>query len=98
MSDAEFSVTQGAEFPYDAPDAWKDAYPNVLPIPAIDWAHTAARAAIRELKDWLGVGSEIDYIDEDTRLEIVAIIAEIIRFCVYADTSPTPPQASEVPA
>ena len=97
MFDAEFDVTQGAEFPYDATDTWNRVYPNALPLPAVDWAHRAARGILHDLKDRKGVGNELEGVDEETRSEIVASIAAIIRFCVYADTSPTYPQVSEVP-
>lgn len=81
MTDVEFAIAQGAKFPYDASDAWHDAYPKVAPIPATDWAHTAARAIIHDLKDRAGVDDTLGNSDEDTRQEIITVIAEIIRYC-----------------
>lgn len=88
MFDTEFDVTQGAKFPYDAPDTWNKAYPDVLPIPATDWAHTAARGILHDLSDRFDIKNALADIQEDVRFEIVAAVAAIIRYCASTKDVP----------
>ncbi len=78
MSDAKHSLRMGARFPYDAPDAWWNSRGD-NPPPAIDKAHAAARGILEDLCDRRGIKRGFEGIDEETRIEIVASLAEIIR-------------------
>lgn len=74
---AKFWLEHGGKFPYDATDEWSDKYPADPPPMPSDWAHSAARGILANLTDRRGVfPSEVD---EKTRIEIVATLAEIIR-------------------
>jgi hypothetical protein len=78
MGDAAFRLKHGAEFPYDAPDAWWSV-PSNEPPPASDWAHAAARGVIADLQDRHTIKRGFDDIDEDVRAELVQTLASIIR-------------------
>ncbi|RMT37171.1 hypothetical protein ALP50_200248 [Pseudomonas syringae pv. spinaceae] len=67
---AKSSLEMGAEFPYDDSDT---------PSPAVDWAHAAARGVLADLGDRRGVGQELEQVDDETRVELVQAVAEIIR-------------------
>lgn len=71
---ARFSYEHGQEFPYDRPD---EDYEHARP--AEDWAHKAARGVLADLTDRRGVKNGFSRVDEDTRIEIVDQMAEIIR-------------------
>jgi len=75
--EAEFRLKHGAEFPYDANDAWWDS--GTAPLAAVDWAHEAARGVIADLQDRGGIKRAPQEIDEETRVEIVLALADIIR-------------------
>lgn len=78
MSDtAKKLIEAAAEHPFDATDAWWQSAD--VPPPARDWAHAAARGILLDLKGRSGVGNELDQLDEDTRVELVESVAEIIR-------------------
>lgn len=47
--------------------------------PPIDWAHAAARGIFYDLGDRAGISNEMDDIDNDVRIEMVEMAAEIIR-------------------
>ncbi|WP_449122204.1 hypothetical protein [Pseudomonas viridiflava] len=68
---AKSSLEMGAEFPYDDD--------NDTPSPAVDWAHAAARGVLADLGDRRGVGQELEQVDDETRVELVQAVAEIIR-------------------
>jgi hypothetical protein len=60
-----------------------DKYPYELtpgdnPTPP-DWAHRASRGCLTELCDRKGLGNILDEIDYDTRKDIIAALADIIR-------------------
>lgn len=67
---AKQKLKHGNEFPFDSPDRWRAPK---------DWAHSAARGVIAELLTQVGIGHELENIDEETRKEIVAALSEIIR-------------------
>ncbi|KTB69957.1 MULTISPECIES: hypothetical protein [Pseudomonas] len=67
---AKSSLKMGAEFPYDD---------NDTPSPAVDWAHAAARGVLADLGDRRGVGQELEQVGDETRIEFVQAVAEIIR-------------------
>lgn len=72
-------LRMGAEFPYDAPDAWWDADTAQPPPPSRDWAHAAARGILASLTDRRGIKHELDGVDEDVRAEMVETFASVIR-------------------
>ena len=76
---AQRALDLGNERPYDAPDDWWDQDIRKAPPAPVDWAHTAARAIIYDLGDRRGIKNEIEQVDEETRVELVASMAEIIR-------------------
>lgn len=67
----ETDIVNGNLFPFDQEDGKS--------TPPVDWAHSAARGVLNNLKDRRGIRQELDEIDEDIRIEIVESIAEIIR-------------------
>ena len=73
------AIEHGAEFPYDASDAWSEAYPNEPAPPAIDAAHACARGILVDLKDRRDIGSVLESLDEEVRTDLVGAIAEIVR-------------------
>lgn len=75
----EHRLQHGAEYPYDASDAWWASKQRRKPPKPKDWAHEAARGIVADLKDRRGIKWGFDDIDEDVRKEIVATIASIIR-------------------
>lgn len=76
---AKQSISLGAEFPYDAPDAWWNGDEEAKPPASADDAHLAARAVVADLKDRRGIKNGFNNVDEDIRVEIVDRLAEIIR-------------------
>ncbi len=76
---AQQELEMGDKYPYDAPDSWHDAYPNEPAPPAVDWAHRAARGVISDLTDRRDIKRGFENVDEGTRIEIVAALADIIR-------------------
>lgn len=74
----------GAEFPYDAPDAWWAGSGTNPPAP-VDWAHAAARGILADLSDRRGIKWSLEEIDEETRREIAETMAEIIRQALGED-------------
>ncbi|MBC9968848.1 hypothetical protein [Ralstonia insidiosa] len=76
--EAKRKLERGAKFPYDAPDSWwRDD--GESPPAATDWAHAAARGILADLKGRSGVDDALQNVDEETRMEIVQSIADIIR-------------------
>ncbi|MNR16126.1 hypothetical protein D3C85_1327000 [compost metagenome] len=73
--------------PFDAPDAWRWSDDESPPPPAADWAERAARAIISEFDDRGAAMNEAlhpEKVDEDTRKEIIVVMAVIIRQAVKA--------------
>ena len=88
-------LQHGAEFPFDASDAWWHAEAGTVPTPKADnWRIAAARAILSSLRDRRGIKQElqIGLIDEDVREEIVLTIAAIIKAAPewFAGLAPTP--------
>lgn len=77
MATVESSIDRGSRYPYDASDAWWVSLRDAPP-PA-DRAHIAARAIVANLQDRHTIKHGFDGVDEATRAEIVATLAEIIR-------------------
>ena len=76
--DAEQTLKHGADFPYDATDAWwNDA--DAPPPPPTDWAHEAARGVLSDLRDRREIKQGFEGLDENARAEVVESLAEIIR-------------------
>lgn len=75
---AQRCLAMGAKYPYDAPDAWWNSTDSTPPA-ASDWAHTAARGVLSNLRDRGGIKHAFNDIDEDVRAEIVQSLANIIR-------------------
>ena len=74
---AQHRPEHGAEFPYDGKDQkGSEIHPA---IPATDWAHAAARGVLADLCDRRGIKWELAKVDEETRIELTASMAEIIR-------------------
>jgi hypothetical protein len=83
------ALKRADRIPYDTSDAWygvaawleEDQPTN--PPPANDWAHRAARGIIEELSDDRGTALETAFhrerVPEDVRVELVTVIAEVIR-------------------
>ncbi|MEK6290084.1 MAG: hypothetical protein V4793_01635 [Paraburkholderia tropica] len=78
-----------AKWPFDASDAWWNGDSRYVALPAVDSAHAAARAVIRDLSDRGGIKRGFENIDEETRVEIVTKLAAIIRAASPAPAIPT---------
>lgn len=85
---AEIRLAHGAEFPYDAPDAWWEASPVQPGPPPQDWAHAAARGVVADLTDRRDIKRGFEQIDEAIRAEIVETLAEIIRAAAEQGKAP----------
>ncbi|ATF86917.1 hypothetical protein [Burkholderia gladioli] len=68
-----------AKWPFDASDAWWNDDSRYVAPPAVDSAHAAARAIIRDLSDRSAIKRGFENIGEETRVEIVTKLAAIIR-------------------
>ena len=79
MSDAKFSLKQGANYPYDASDSWWRSSTHRKPPKATDWAHAAARGVLADLTDRRGIKQEFGNVGEEVRKEMIESLAEIIR-------------------
>lgn len=79
MATVESSISTGRRWPYDADDTWWMSPPSTEPPPPADRAHIAARAVVANLQDRHTIKHGFDGVDEATRAEIVATLAEIIR-------------------
>ncbi len=77
---AQIRLDMGAKYPFDATDSWWDLDDaEDHPLPAIDWAHAAARGVISDLMDRHTIKHGFNNVDEAVREEIIRSIAEIIR-------------------
>lgn len=88
---ARRALQWGDKRPFDASQAWQDAFrkldgtdqPAPAPPPADDWAHRAARGIVAELQDDYGGDLEMAFslerVGEDGRKSIVDTMAVIIR-------------------
>lgn len=83
------ALRRADRIPYDTSDAWYevaawlDEGVATNPPPAEDQAHRAARGIIEELSDDRGAALEMAFhrerVPEDVRIELVTVIAEVIR-------------------
>lgn len=71
-------IKSGAKFPYDASDEWLNSDSRRAAPKSEDWAHTAARGILEDLKDRRGIKNGFSNVDEDVRVEIVASLRAII--------------------
>ena|ERR1019366_10032770 len=78
MSPAD-TLAHGAKFPYDASEDWYESDDTRSPPPATDWAHAAARGVVADLTDRRGIKNGFDDVDDETKVEIISTMAEIIR-------------------
>lgn len=80
---AKMRIDHGAEFPWDATDAWwesdPESGPKNPPPAAKDWAHAAARGIIADLTDRRGIKYGFNEVDEEVRIELVETLSAIIR-------------------
>lgn len=72
-------LRMGEEFPYDITDDGSF-------VPASDWAVSAARGVLADLRDRAGIKWGFDNIDHDIRVEIVTSLAAIIRLAAKGST------------
>jgi hypothetical protein len=83
----------GAKWPYDASDQWNEATHTAADAPpAKDWAHAAARGIIDDLMDRRDIKLGFRDVDEETRAEIVATMAAIIRLAHSTTWQPAWPE------
>lgn len=75
MTDAQIALKFSDDYPYEIDE---DANPGADLKPT-DWAHRAARGVLSDLSDRRGIKWELQKVDMDTRKDIVAALAEIIR-------------------
>jgi hypothetical protein len=83
------ALKRADRIPYDTSDAWYDVAAwleeeeESNPPQASDWAHRAARGIIEELSDDRGAALETAFhrerVPEEVRVELVTVIAEVIR-------------------
>ena len=71
MNDAQIALKLGDEYPYEL-------NPGDNPKPP-DWAHRAARGIMADMNDRRGIKWEVQKVDMDTRKDMVAALAAIIR-------------------
>jgi hypothetical protein len=81
MSDAWHDLTVGNKYPYDAGDAGRKSK-------AKDWAHKAARGIMCDLCDRGVIKHAFAGIELETRKDIVASMAAIIRLAAKQDEVP----------
>ena len=83
MDLALYALRHGAEHPYDAPDTWREKDAAEPPPMAVDWAHAAARGILADLNGRRGIKWELAEVEEETRVELTASLAAIIRIAIY---------------
>ena len=83
---AEISLAHGNCFPYDAPDEWWEKSGTTPPPLPLDWSHSAARGIIADLKDRHTIKWSFENIDEETRIEIVKSLSDIIQLAFQKGT------------
>ena len=71
---AQIRLESGAKYPYD-----HDGDSSEPVRPAKDWAEAATRGVLSDLSDRRGIKWELEKVDQETRIELVASLAEIIR-------------------
>lgn len=80
LKHAVLCLRLGADYPYDAPDAWWDAdFILRVKLPPSDWAHAAARGVLADLHDRDTIKQALKESNEVLRKEIVESLTEIIR-------------------
>ena len=80
LKHATLCLRLGADYPYDAPDAWwaSDFISRVKLHPS-DWAYAAARGVVADLHERDTIKQALKQSNETLRKEIVESLAEIIR-------------------
>lgn len=81
---AKRALEVGNEYPYDAPDNWD----GERELPAVDWAHKAARGILYDLGDRGGIKHGFVDIEQEVRVDIVEALAAIIRaaHCAHGES------------
>jgi len=73
-------IIAGYLSPYDASDEWWESDDDAKGFPEPkDWAVVAARVVISNLRDRCGIKNGFMRVDEQTRVEIVNTMADLIR-------------------
>jgi hypothetical protein len=70
------AINMGKVYPYDEEG----------PVTSPDWAYTAARGIFADLSDRGSISHELDMVEQDTRSELVELVAEIIRQAKTTET------------
>ena len=86
---AKHYLNLGANYPWEASDAWWDGADKAVRPPATDWAHAAARGVMENLLDRGKIKHGFNDIDESIRVDIVRDLATIIRLAHHHHESPT---------
>ncbi|HGW5540858.1 TPA: hypothetical protein ACNIM8_005944 [Pseudomonas aeruginosa] len=90
---AERMLSYGDQVPFDAPDSWRFEDNGEIPAPPpSDWAERAARAIISEFEDRGATMSEAfnpERVDENTRKEIIVVMATIMRQAANSTNEPS---------
>ncbi|WP_186257830.1 DUF551 domain-containing protein [Burkholderia gladioli] len=94
-AEVRLDYEMSAKWPFDASDAWWNDDSRYVAPPAVDSAHAAARAIIRDLSDRGGIKRGFENIDEETRVEIVKKLAAIIRAASPAPAIPADPMSDQ---
>lgn len=82
---ARHRIEHGREFPYDGIWEATGPDPELTPVPSADDPHfVAARGVLADLCDRRGIKWELSKVDHETREEIIATLAGIIRMAVTA--------------
>lgn len=80
---AQRDLRMGAEYPYDSPFRSSSFSglngDSAVKLPAIDWAHEAARGILYDLNDRAGIKDGFAKVDYENRHEMVHALAAIIR-------------------
>jgi hypothetical protein len=75
------TITTGNRFPYDETDAWwEHANVDHDTSPPKDWAHSAARGVVEDLRARQGIKHAFENVGEATRKELVSTLTDIIRY------------------
>ena len=73
-------IIAGYLSPYDASDEWWQRNDDAVGFPEPkDWAVVAARVVICNLRDRRGIKGGFERVDEETRVEIINTLADLIR-------------------
>jgi hypothetical protein len=74
------TIETGNRFPYDETDAWwENANVDADTSPPKDWAHSAARGIVQDLREREGIKAAFEQVSEASRKELVSTVSDIIR-------------------